>query len=241
MNNNINERTYMRALIKQKDITGNTINIVNEYVTENGVCYYDIPTFLNKFGYKEKTARRRIAEADKIENNWKLAIKLNGKNYISVGLLGIHKKNLSGKSRKDYVEFLSIYDWNKIGSLTAKHCPTIQSARQNMESLFNALKRKFPQESILFFYTTERNPGLDGYHSHFVLKYFGENKNVIDNWIITYLKKYNQKIESNNYGNFNSVHIDNYDYNRRWEWIVYITKQIEQNPDGYDFLKTDII
>ena len=238
MNNNINERTYMRALIKQKDITGNTINIVNEYVTENGVCYYDIPTFLNKFGYKEKTARRRIAEADKIENNWKLAIKLNGKNYISVGLLGIHKKNLSGKSRKDYVEFLSIYDWNKIGSLTAKHCPTIQSARQNMESLFNALKRKFPQESILFFYTTERNPGLDGYHSHFVLKYFGENKNVIDNWIITYLKKYNQKIESNNYGNFNSVHIDDYDYNRRWEWIVYITKQIEQNPDGYDFLKT---
>ncbi len=236
MNNN-----YMRAYIKQKDITGNTNNIINEYTTENGVCYYDIQTFLNKFGYKEKTARRRIAETNKIENKWKIAIKLNGTNYITVGLLGVNKKNLIGKKRKDYVEFLSIYDWNKIGSLTAKHCPTIQSARQNMESLFNALKRKFPQESILFFYTTERNPGFDGFHSHFVLKYFGENKEDIDKWMITYLKKYNQKTETNNFGNYSSVHLDNYDYSRRWEWIVYITKQIEQTPDGYDFLKTDII
>lgn len=236
MNNN-----YMRAYIKKKDITGNTNNIINEYITENGVCYYDIPTFLNKFATKETTTRRRISLTNKIENQWKIAIKLNGTNYITVGLLGVNKKNLIGKKRKDYVEFLSIYDWNKIGSLTAKHCPTIQSARQNMESLFNALKRKFPQESILFFYTTERNPGFDGYHSHFVLKYFGENKEDIDKWMITYLKKYNQKPKPNNYGSFNSVHIDNYDYSRRWEWIVYITKQIEQNPDGYDFLKTDII
>jgi hypothetical protein len=238
MKDNINERASIRASIKKKDITGNTINIVNEYVVDNGVCYYDIPTFTNKFGLKDKTIRRRISVAEEKPNKWDYTIKIERKQYASIGLLGFKKKNLIGKYRKDYAEFLAIYDWDTIGSLTAKNCLTIQSARKNMESLFKALKAKFPHESILFFFVTERNPGFDGYHSHFVLKYYGDNKKVIDNWIITYLKKYNQKIESNNYGNFNSVHIDNYDYNRRWEWIVYITKQIEQISDGYDFLKT---
>lgn len=224
----------MKATINIKDITGSTMNVITEIVSNIGYCYYDIPTFERIYGLSDKTIRRRIIEAQGKRDAWRYFIKVDGKNYVSVAILGFKKKNLIGKIRTDYIEFLGLYDWDIIGSLRPVVCSNVKAAKKNMDGFYKALITKFAGDSFVFFYVTEENPAKDGYHSHFVLNSIDAEVKLVKIWVKSYLSKYNQAAKKNE--DKTSVHIENFDTHLRWQGLNYMTKQIEKYQDGYDLL-----
>ena len=218
--------------IDLKNVSGNSIYVINQVVICNGYCYYDIPTFIKRFKVGEKTIRRRILEAQGKRESWRYFIKVESKIYVSIAILGFKKKNLIGKNRKDYLEFLGFYDWDIFGSLRPMVCPTVKHAKTNMDSFYKALTERFKDASFVFFYVTEQNPSMEGYHSHFVLKCIDCETKSVKTWVNTYLSKYNQITKKTE--DKTSVHVENYNNEWRWEGLNYITKQIEKFQDGYD-------
>jgi hypothetical protein len=177
--------------------------------------------------------QRREAEIRNNIDRWRYCIPFEGyKTFYSIALLGINKKNLNGRNRGDYIQFLAMFNWDIIGTVRPRNAKTVTSVRSLMDGLNNALKKRYKDHTITIWYNVEQNPDLSGYHAHFVLKTNYKNNDAIQKWLKHYLGKYETSKTENTIDS--SVHIDRFQVND--DWLEYITKQIEIMPDGYDLL-----
>ncbi len=225
----MNERAYLRV----NDITGNTINNIEYIELDNGFGYYSKRLFTQRFGMKERTIQRREAEIRNRTDYWRYCIPIEGyKNFYSIALLGINKKNLRDRNRIEYIQFLAMFNWDIIGTVRPRNAKTINSVRSLMDGLNNALKKRYKDHTITIWYNVEQNPDLSGYHAHFVLKTNYKNNDAIQKWLKHYLGKFETSHTENTIDS--SVHIDRFQVNDTW--LEYITKQMDEMPDGYDLL-----
>jgi hypothetical protein len=225
----MNERVYLRV----NDITGNTINNIEYVELDNGFAYYSKRLFRQKFGMSERTMQRRQAEIINKYDYWRYCIPFEGyKTIYSIALLGVNKKNLNGRNRAEYIQFLSMFNWDIIGTIRPCNAKTINSVRGIMDGLNKALKKRYKDHTITIWYNVEQNPDLSGYHAHFVIKTSYNNHEAIQKWLKHYLGKFETSKTENTIDS--SVHIDRFHVND--EWLAYITKQIDTIPDGYDLL-----
>lgn len=141
----INERAYLKV----KDITGNTINNIEVIEMDNGFCYYSKRLFGQKFGMSERTMQRREAKIRGKIDYWRYCIPFQGyKIFYSVAILGINKRNLIGRARSEYLQFLSMFEWDIIGTVRPDDAKTISSVRNVMNGLNNALKKRYKDHAI---------------------------------------------------------------------------------------------
>lgn len=222
-----------RAYLRLDDVTGNTINNIEECELNNGFMYYSKELFSIKFGISTRTIQRREKEIIGRKDYWRYCIRIAGyKNYYSIGMLGIRKKNLTGRTRSEYIQFLQYFDWDIIGSFRPVNAKSIQSIRNLMDGFNKALQIRFPEAKIIFWYNIEKNPDCSGYHAHYVLKCSFVNTDTVKKWIVKYLGKYEYSSTGNTLEA--SIHVDYFRHDGNW--LEYITKQITQMPDGYDLL-----
>jgi hypothetical protein len=227
------ENNKIKAYMELKDITGNTINNIDSFQLTNGFAYYSKELFSTKFGISARTIQRREKEINEMKDYWRYCLRFAGyKNYYSIGLLGVRKKNLTGRTRSEYIQFLQYFDWDIIGSIRPNNAKSIQSVRNLMEGLNKALLKRFPEAKIILWYNIEKNPDCSGYHAHYVLKCSFVNTDTVKKWIVKYLGKYEYSQTGNTLES--SIHVD--DFKSDGKWLEYITKQIAEMPDGYDLL-----
>jgi len=226
-------RMNERAYLKVKDITGNTINNIEYIELDNGFAYYCKRLFRQKFGMSERTMQRRQAEIINKADSWRYFIPFEGyKTFYSIALLGINKKNLKDRNRIEYIQFLSMFEWDIIGTLRPQNAKTVNSIRGIMDGLNNALKKRYKDHTITVWYNVEKNPDLSGYHAHFVIKTSYINNESMQKWLKQYLGKFETSKTENTIDS--SVYIDRFHVNG--EWLSYTTQQIDTMPDGYDLL-----
>ena len=227
------ENNNIRAYMQLNDITGNTINNIDSFELTNGFTYYSKDSFSANFGISSRTIQRREKEITGKKDYWRYCIRFAGyKNYYSIGLLGVRKKNLTGRTRSEYIQFLQYFDWDIIGSIRPNNAKSVQSVRNLMEGLNKALQKRFSEAKIILWFNIEKNPDGSGYHSHYVLKCTFANTDSVKRWIVKYLGKYEYSKTGNPLEA--SIHVD--DFRSDEKWLEYITKQIAQMPDGYDLL-----
>jgi hypothetical protein len=147
-------------------------------------------------------------------------------------MLGIKKKNLNGRTRAEYIQFLKYFEWDLIGTIRPENATSISSVRGIMNGLSIALNKRYPEAKNILWYNIEKNPDASGYHVHYVLKSSFAYIDNVKRWLIRYLGKY-QSAKTNNILN-TSIHIDYFRADDKW--LEYITKQIAEMPDGYDLL-----
>lgn len=231
--NKTDNNTPIKAIIDIMDVTGNTINNIEAIELNNGFTYYSKEAFSKRFGISSRTIQRREKEIENNTDYWRYCIRVAGyKNYYSVGLLGVRKKNLIGRIRAEYIKFLQLFDWDIIGTVRPVNAKTVQSVRNLMEGFNTALQKSHPLAKLIIWYNIEKNPDESGYHVHYVLKCTFTNKASVKKWIVRYL----QKFENNNSPSKleSSIHVD--DFKSDGNWLEYITKQIANMPDGFDIL-----
>lgn len=232
-----NETVNDKAYLKLKDVTGNSMNIIEKIVLDNGFTYYSRKLFIEKYGMSERTLYRREQQIEHKHDIWRYMQKFKGyKTFYSAGMLGIKKKNLSDRTRADYIAFLALFDWDLIGSVRRYGARNIHSVRKAMEALNSALKKRFIGEQVVLWYSTETNPDGTGYHAHFVLQCSVKDKTALKDWIQQYLGKFDKAKTSNSIDA--SIHLE--PFNSNDNWLAYITKQIYEMPDGYDLLTTSM-
>lgn len=225
----INERAYLKV----KDITGNTINNIEVIEMDNGFCYYSKRLFRQKFGMSERTMQRREAEIRGKIDYWRYCVPFQGyKIFYSVAILGINKRNLIGRARSEYLQFLSMFEWDIMGTVRPDDAKTISSVRNVMKGLNNTLKKRYKDHEVTIWFTIEKNPDRSGYHAHFVLKTSCNKHEAMQKWIKYYLGKYDNSKTDNTIDA--SIHVDRFKYDDNW--LEYITKQMHILPDGYDLL-----
>ncbi|NVN94137.1 MAG: hypothetical protein HXX18_02515 [Bacteroidetes bacterium] len=226
--------------IKLEDITGNTENIntsITGFTANNGITYYDIPTFIKISDLSDKTIRRRISSVENKKDKWRYVIAPDGhKLYVSCMLANIKRFFLSNTLKDDYVKFLSAYSWSIKGTLRPQYCPTPEASRKASENFFNAIKKNFKGVNLIFWYVTEQNPNKDGFHCHFLLGSPDKDYDTLKNWINRYLGSFNTSKKTKK--RLTNSHIDNYDING--DWLNYATKQMHLLPDAYGWLDSFI-
>jgi len=228
-----NKNNTIKTLVELNDVTGNTINSIELIELTNGFTYYSKKLFSEKYGISERTIQRRDDEVNNKTDYWRYCIRLAGyKNFYSIGMLGIKKKNLIGRTRAEYIKFLKYFEWDLIGSIRPENSKSISSARGIMNGLSIALNKKFPGAKNIIWYNVEKNPDNSGYHLHYVLKITFVDVGKVKRWLIKYLGKYQSSKSKSSINT--SIHLDKFRVDDKW--LEYITKQIDQMPDGYDLL-----
>jgi len=221
-------------MLKIENITGATYNVFSTIETDIGVNYYDIPTFSKKTNLSDKTIRRRIDSAKKLNDFWRYFIPSDNKIYVSCGILGLNRVKTKKFPNEEYSNFLKNFNWDLIGTSTPANCPTPECARKNMVKLFDAIKKDFPDKPIHFWYATERNSSGEGYHSHFSLGYNNILYENMERWLLKYLGIWENKSADRK----TNVKLDRYDHKRNF--LKYMNKGINGLPDYYGWLDSGL-
>lgn len=96
----------------------------------------------------------------------------------------------------------------------------------------NVFKKRYKEHTITIWFNVEQNPVIVGYLVHFVIKTSCSNHESMRKWLKHYMGKFESSRTENTIDS--SVHIDRFEADD--DWLAYISKQIEEMPDGYDLL-----
>lgn len=135
------------------------------------------------------------------------------------------KINTLAKTRNDWANWLSTFDWQYFVTFTTRHELTLPSARRLMGEYHKELKKA---GSTPFFWVAERYELKDGYHTHALLKppeYLNFGHLIEIYQVVSGAKKRNEHFR---------VQFLNYDKNRGAGY--YVSKYITKNGADYDLL-----
>jgi succinate dehydrogenase flavin-adding protein (antitoxin of CptAB toxin-antitoxin module) len=128
---------------------------------------------------------------------------------------------------ENYADFLAEKDWDVFGCVNYDNRMNNFRCREIMQELFEYLTRVYVGNEVRLFFANEVNPSRLGYHTHFVA-YVGNE----DRW--TEVKRHIHgflRIKTD-------CIADIEEFNPELGGLRYITKEINVNPDGFDYLDT---
>lgn len=129
------------------------------------------------------------------------------------------KKNL----REALVNWVHQVPWDfKCGANYAKDI-SHDIARQKMETLYNRISKRYPNSKVGLFYSTEKNPGTDGYHNHILIAVNGVERKYLSRTIQQLIKSIGTSVPE----------CKAYDPTKGKDFLWYVTKNLSYGAEWY--------